>query len=101
MFGFILVSFILLSSFLLPFFVLKRARKSRLHQLFFIFAQTNTLWAFVNLMTGISQSEVWVRAMYGVGALLVSGGLIWFFYLYFCTYKCKHNHNEKQDIFNM
>ncbi len=81
MFGLILVSFIVIASFILPFFVLKQNTKSRLHQLFFIFAQTNTVWAIDNLLTGIYPLEIWVRGMYGIGALLVSSGLAWFFYL--------------------
>lgn len=81
MFSLILISFITVSSCALGFIVLLNNKKSRLNQLFFIFAQTNTLWAFVNLMTGIDPQKIWVRGMYGFGALLMVSGLIWFFCL--------------------
>ena len=81
MYRFFIVGFIIFASFVLPFLVIQNNYKSTLHKLFFVFAQTNTLWAFVNLMTGLHPNQFWVKSMYGVGALLVSGGLAWFFYL--------------------
>lgn len=81
MFSIILVSFIALGSFILAFLVLFNNRKNRLNKIFFIFAQVNTLWALVNLMTGLNPVDIWVRGMYGFGALLMASGLTWFFCL--------------------
>ena len=76
-----LVVLIVIGSFILAFLVLLNNKKNILNQLFFIFALMNTIWALVNLMTGIFPNEIWVRGMYGTGALIVASGLIWFFYL--------------------
>ena len=83
MLSLILVAFILIGSCALAFIVFLNNKRNRLNQLFFIFAQTNALWAFVNLMTGIYPLDIWVRGMYGFGALLMVSGLIWFFCLHF------------------
>ena len=81
MFAVVLVTFITVSNLFLGLFVLFRNVRSRLHQYFAIFALSNFVWSFSNLMTAFVDNGFWIRMAYAFGALLVASGLVWFYYL--------------------
>lgn len=79
----ILVSIIILGSLALAMLALSQGRaKKRLNQYFAAIAIVNSVWAFVNLMSGIQPIAFWVRSQYAFGALLLGSGLLWFYYLF-------------------
>ncbi|MEK7584820.1 MAG: histidine kinase N-terminal 7TM domain-containing protein, partial [Patescibacteria group bacterium] len=75
------VAFMSFGSLVLGFIVLSRNPRNNLNRHFAVMAFFNSLWAIANLLTAFSPIDVYVRAQYATGALLLGSGLEWLFYL--------------------